>query len=188
MDGRTVLVLGAGPGTKRYIRALRQYVDRHHPLVLCLNVNKAVPKEMVDIYVACHDMRILIEADAYRGLCKPLILPLSRVPESISHAMNGLEVYDYGLRIVENKFHVGKHGCVLGNSLALPYAISVATAGGAKQILLAGVDGYAPSDPRQQEMIDMFEDYKKLSNSLPLLAITPTTYPVEQRSIYEPGL
>jgi len=34
----------------------------------------------------------------------------------------------------------------------------------------------------------MLEGYEKISASLPLSAITPTTYPVDQRSIYEPGL
>jgi len=54
--------------------------------------------------------------------------------------------------------------------------------------LLAGIDGYDPSDPRQQDMVDMLEEYEKIPESLSLLAITPTTYPIEQRSIYEPDL
>lgn len=68
------------------------------------------------------------------------------------------------------------------------YAIAVATAAGAEKILLAGVDGYPSSDPRQLEMVEMMNSYQQLSESLELSAVTPTTYPIDQRSIYEPGL
>jgi len=188
LKGRTVLILGAGPGTRRYIDALQRYAERHNPVVLCLNVNEAVPREMVDAYVACHETRILIESDSYAELGKPLILPLSRVPETIRDALDGVKIYDYGLRVAEERFRIAHNGCVLSNPLALAYAVSVATAGGASKILLAGVDGYESNDPRQQEMVEMLEGYEKISASLPLSAITPTTYPVDQRSIYEPGL
>ena len=188
LKGNTVLILGAGPGTKRYIEALRQYVERYKPVVLCLNVNDAVPPDMVNAYVACHETRILIESDSYSDLDKPLIIPLSRVPESILDALHGVEIFDYGLRVEESAFYIAHNGCVLSNPLALSYAISVATAGGAGKILLAGVDGYELTDPRQQEMVDILEGYESIPESLPLLAITPTTYPVDQRSIYEPGL
>ena len=188
LKGRTVLILGAGPSTKRYIEALRLYVENRELMVLCLNINESVPPEMVNAYVACHETRILIESDLYSDLSKPLIVPISRVPEGIYNALHEVELYDYGLRVEEGCFSVRQNGCVLSNPLALSYAISVATAGGADKILLAGIDGYDPSDPRQQDMVDMLEEYEKIPESLSLLAITPTTYPIEQRSIYEPDL
>ena len=183
--GREVLIIGSGESTERYIDEIQRFVNRYNLFVLCLNINEAVPREMVDAYVACHDMRILIESSSYIALETPLVLPLSRVPESIRHTIEDAHVYDYGLRIEEDQFSIMDNGCVLGSQLALAYAISIATASGAKQILLAGVDGYTAFDPRQQEMNGILESYGKCPGALPLKAITPTSYLIDQKSIYE---
>ena len=50
--------------------------------------------------------------------------------------------------------------------------------------MLTGVDGYEESDPRQLEMISSIERYKKISKSLPIFALTPTNYPITEKSIY----
>lgn len=188
LNGRSVLILGAGPSTKKYIDAIKLFVNKHKPVVLCLNVNEAVPVQMVDAYVACHETRILIEADSYSGLATPIILPLSRVPESIRDILKNIEIFDYGLRVNDECFEIAENGCVLTNSLALTYAISAATAGGANKVFLAGVDGYETSDSRQLEMISMLEEYRLKVNSIPLIAITPTTYPIQKSSIFEPDI
>jgi 4-hydroxy 2-oxovalerate aldolase len=186
MKGRTVLILGSGPSTEKYIESLLQYVAKHNPIVLCLNVNKVVPAEMIDAYVACHEMRILIESDSYVDLKKPLIIPMARVPKNIQEALQDIEVWDYGLRIEEGSLLIEENGCVMGAPLALMYAISIATAGKADQILLSGIDGYVPYDPRHQEMVNVIEEYETLYSDNKLIAITPTTFPMCQRSIYDP--
>ena len=184
-NGRDILILGAGAGTKRYINALQQYVMKKKPVVLCLNINEAVPNDIVDAYVACHESRILIELDHYSDLLKPLILPLSRVPEDIRNALNNVDIFDYGLRTQEGCYQITSNGCVLSRPLAIAYAMALATASGANKILLAGMDGYEISDPRQTEMIELLEKYSGIKHALPIIAITPTTYPVEKHSVYE---
>lgn len=186
LHGRTVLILGAGPSTKKYIETIQMFVSRHKPIVLCLNVNEVVPVEMVDAYVACHEIRILIESGSYSNLGKPIILPLSRVPDSIRGVLQNVEILDYGLRINKDCFEIAKNGCVLSTPLSLTYAISVATAGGAEKILMAGVDGYDASDSRQIVMIDVLRQYENIPEAISMSAITPTTYPIQQRSIFEP--
>jgi 4-hydroxy 2-oxovalerate aldolase len=102
--------------------------------------------------------------------------------------LNRIKILDYGLQLKINSIEIHKNGCILPNSLALFYAISVATAGGAERILLAGADGFNFDDARQQDMIELFNKYKNLKNSKPLLAITPTSLPVKQVSIFDPSL
>jgi len=188
LHGRDVLIIGSGPSTKKYIEVIQLFVEKYKPVVLCLNVNEAVPSYMVDAYVACHETRILIESDSYRGLGKPIILPLTRVENSICKDLHNLEILDYGLRINRDCFEIFKNGCMLNAPLAVAYAMSIVTAGGANKILMAGVDGYNSSDLRQLEMVNMLEKYEKKDNSIPILAITPTSYPIEQRSIFEPKI
>ncbi len=185
---RTVLIIGSGPGTKKYIGSLQRYIERVKPIVLCLNMSEHVPEEVVTAYVACHEIRVLVESDQYPSKEKPIIMPLSRIPKEIREALSDVNVLDYGLCIKDEGFEIHENGCVLKTPLAAAYAISVATSGGARQIMLMGMDGYDLGDPRQQEMVDMLDEYTSLDVSLPIIAITPTTYPVLQRSIYDPSL
>ena len=50
---------------------------------------------------------------------------------------------------------------VLPSPLVLAYALAVATGGHAKQILLAGFDGYSPGDPRNEEIESLFSVFLK---------------------------
>lgn len=187
-QGKSVLIIGAGASTAQHMGAIEQYVRRKQPLVLCLNINRAVPADLVSAYVACHESRILIEAHHYRNLGKPVILPLARVPGGVQALLKDVEVLDYGLRLSDKRVEVGDTGCMLPATLAAAYAIALATAAGAERILMTGFDGYAAGDPRQEEMIEVLEQYQRVDKAIQIMAITPTTYPIMQRSIYEPGL
>jgi 4-hydroxy 2-oxovalerate aldolase len=185
---KNILIIGSGPSTERYIEDLVKYIKKDKLIVLCLNINEFVPEKSVTAYVACHETRILMESDRYSGLVKPLVLPLSRIPKEMKNILSGANILDYGLRIKEGEFQIFENGCVLDSPLALIYALSLASVSGAKNILLAGIDGYELSDPKQQKMVAALEQYNKLSHTTPIYAITPTTYPIEQRSFYEPDL
>ena len=106
------------------------------------------------------------------------------MPERIHAATNKANILDYGLRIDEKCFNITTYGCVLPSPLAIAYAISLATAAGAKEILMTGVDGYKNSDIRQLEVENMFRQYKKRADAVTLTAITPTTYPINQSSLF----
>ena len=185
---KNVLIIGSGPGTKKYLKAILRFIRNKKPFVLCLNTNSVLPQEVVNAYVACNEMRILMELNHYSKLKKPLIIPVSRIPDSCREALSHTEILDYGLRVAMDDFSIGKNGCVLSSSLALGYAISIATAGKARKILCVGMDGYGYSDPRNDEIINLLKHYKSLSCSIPIVSLTPTSYPIDQKSLFEPGL
>jgi len=188
VKGRDVLIIGPGPGAQEHMPAICRFVEKRHPVVLCLNVNRLVPKEIVDAYIACHESRILMEAGQYNNLEKPLILPFGNFSDVIQRKLQDIEVWNYGMQIDIDAFSTGSTGCVLPRSLAVGYAMAVVTAGGAERILLAGFDGYPAGDVRQEEMLHLLEQYGRVEGTPPLLAVTPTTYPVKQGSIYSPKL
>lgn len=157
------------------------------PIVLCLNVNEIIPEDIVTAYVACHETRILIESDSYKKLSAPIILPLGRIPESIKELLSNIDFLDFGLSIKKDKFNIYDNGCTISKSLSLFYAISIATSSNADRILIAGADGYEVSDPRYNEVSLLFEQYNSLDNSLPIFAITKTSYSIDQKSIYNPN-
>ena len=138
--GKDVLIVGSGPSTKLYKDEIIKYIQRKSPVVLSLNLNEFFPEELVTAYVACHETRILIESDRYSGLTKPIILPFGNLPDELRKLLSNVSILDYGLRIKEDAFEILDNGCVLDSSLAINYAMSVATASGASQILLTGID------------------------------------------------
>lgn len=187
-QGKSVFIIGPGASTAQHIIAIEQYIRRNRPVVLCLNTNRAVSTDLVSAYVACHESRILIEAQHYSELHRPIILPLAMVPKGVLPLLDGVEVLDYGLRLSVGEVEVGDTGCVLPSSLSGAYALAIATASGAERILVAGYDGYAIGDPRHDEMIMVLAQCQRAANAIPIVAVTPTNYPITQRSIYEPNL
>ena len=185
--GKDVLILAPGNEVKRHIKAIVEYVKNRKPVVLCLNVNEIIPEDIVTAYVACHETRILIESDSYKKLSAPIILPLGRIPESIKELLSNIDFLDFGLSIKKDKFNIYDNGCTISKSLSLFYAISIATSSNADRILIAGADGYEVSDPRYNEVSLLFEQYNSLDNSLPIFAITKTSYSIDQKSIYNPN-
>jgi 4-hydroxy 2-oxovalerate aldolase len=65
-----------------------------------------------------------------------------------------------------------------------PYALAIAGAAKARQIYLAGFDGFGASDPRQQEMNAIFDLFKIAFPNIDVTALTPSSYNVSQSSIY----
>ena len=187
-SGRTVLILSSGPGVVKYIKQLQRYIKKHKPMVICINLNESIPIDMVDAFVACHEIRILIESSLYPKLNKPIILPISRSPKDVQGLLKQSRVLDYGLRVEEGSFLYTDNGCILSAPFALMYAISIATSGRAKNIFIAGADGYSAHDSRQRKMIGMLEQYKVTSDAIPLTAITPTTYPINSVSLFDKNL
>ena len=181
---RDVLVIGPGPGTRKYLSALIDYIDRYKPFVICLNSDTEVPNDRVDTYAVCHHTRLLTELDRYMKFGKPILMPYGILPEIIQKKISNLTVLDYGVHIEAGKFEIQNNNCIVPGLLVAPYAFAAATMGGAARILLAGFDGYGPGDPRQEEMVEVINCYRTLPKPVPLIAITPSTYGIEQSSVY----
>jgi 4-hydroxy 2-oxovalerate aldolase len=93
------------------------------------------------------------------------------------------KLWDYGLNIKQNTLIIGQSECTLPYELSIGYALSLASIGGAKDVSLVGFDGYNRDDIRQTRMNELLDLYNKQS-SLPIVALTPTTYQITQGSIY----
>lgn len=185
---REVLILGSGPSLAEHLEAVRRYIDNRKPVVICLNVKEYIPREKISVYAACHSTRLALETEKYTALQRPLVLPLGGVPDSIRQYLAGSEIRDYGVKIQPGQFSANKNYCVLPSLLSFGYAIALACAGEASRILLAGFDGYQAGDPRQQEMVETLECYARYPQSVELISVTPTSYSIDQNSIYSPWL
>jgi len=185
IEGRDVIIIAPGLQAKRHMDAIKKYIYEKTPVVLCLNINNDIPEDLVTAYVACHETRILIECASYKKISKPIIIPVLRIPKAIKDTLDGINILDYGMVVNKDNLEINTNGCVLPSSLALFYAISIATIGNANNILLAGADGYSVSDIRHKVVKDYLEKYQDLECSVPITSVTPSLYSIQQRSIYQ---
>ena len=181
---KEVLILGTGPGIEEHKLAIEQYVKKNKPFVIGLNTQKSINEKLINIRVACHSLRLTTDRKKYKSLKQPLVLPLKRFSTEIKSYLQNKQVLDFGIQVVNEKFEFKKNYVILPNSLAVSYAIGIATSGIAKKILLAGFDGYMADDPRRVEMDRMFSIYNQTNSKIPIFSITPTKYNISSISIY----
>ena len=184
IEGREVLVLGAGPGVHAHRPALEAFIREHKPFVIALNTQKTLEESLIDIRAACHPVRLLADCSEHARLPHPLATPASMLPEDVRNALGGKELLDFGLSVKPGVFEFHDHYAVLPTSLVVAYALAIATSGRAQRILLAGFDGYGADDPRSTEMETLFEIYSETAGALPLVSITPTRYGIHKASVY----
>ena len=113
---------------------------------------------------------------------------MTRIGNLIGELIKELDIYDYGLAVETDTFEFQPTGCRLHLPYTACYALAVASQAGAKMISLIGFDGYTSDDPRQIEMNKVFDLYEKHKRSVPIASLTPTTYRLEQKSIFAPRI
>jgi len=183
---KEVLIIGAGPSVNIYREGILEYIEKAVPAVLFLNINHYLPCSLAKATIVAHKTRALFDSQQYHNLNHPIILPEARLGTFLKDQLKGLEILNYGLTLEEGSFSIGSNSCRLQWPLAAAYAFAVVTQAGASKISLVGFDGYSADDPRQEEMNDVFLKYSELDKGLKIKTLTPTTYRVEQSSIFSP--
>jgi 4-hydroxy 2-oxovalerate aldolase len=179
-----VLIIGAGSSSTRHCKAIEAYVKKHNPFVIALNTQKSISEDLINARAACHPVRVLADCNEYLGLPQPLIVPASMLPNNVKQKLKQKKLFDFDIAITANNFVFNTSNCTLPNLLVLSYALAIASSGKAKQILLAGFDGYGADDPRRKEIDDVFNLYQKAEGSVDFFSITETRYEIPIKSIY----
>jgi len=175
-EDRTVLILGAGNGVAAHRPALEDFIKHHKPLVLALNTQSSIDQNMIDIRIACHPVRLLADADDHAALPQPLITPFSMLPENLRSELGAKDIFDFGLGMAPGRFEFHQQHCLAPNLLVLSYALAAATSGKAAKIMMAGFDGYAPGDARNEEMEAMLSAFAQSGAAVKPVSITPSRY------------
>lgn len=184
VSGRTVLLLGTGPGVERHRAALEEFVSKFKPVVLALNTQEQISSHLIDARIACHPVRLLADCEHHVKLPHPLITPASMLPDEVREALSGKALYDFGIEVSKDKFFFSDSYGVVPTSLVIAYALAMISSGHAKEILLAGFDGYETDILRNQEVNRILKLYSEAPGALPVTSITATRYEVDVQSIY----
>ena len=141
-------------------------------------------KKLIDIYAACNPLKLIANTENYKNLKSPLAIPKTLINKEIKKKLKKVKIFDFGVGLEHNTFKFNKDGAILPRLFTLVYALSIATSGGAKRILLAGFDGYGSTDIRTKILDELLHLYSASMGARPLLAVTPTTYSINSTSIF----
>lgn len=184
IEGRDVLLLGAGPGVALHRQALESYIRKYKPIVMALNTQGKIDPLLIDVRIASHPVRLLADCETHNNLSQPLITPYSMLPEDVQASLKRDNILDYGIQVQADTFIFERTYCITPTPLVVAYALAVATSGKANRVLLAGFDGYNDDDPRTKEMDDLLECYIRSQGAVEIAAITPSKYKMDQKSVY----
>ena len=181
LKNRNVLIVGPGESTRKYKSFLKKFVIKNNVFIIYLNTSKDIGVNSSRIRVACIPHRIISDAQFHKNSKDSLALPSSMMSRRIHTLVKSKnkKIFDYGLSIRnKNSIIIKNNYCVLPRSLTVGYSISVAISGKAKQIFLAGFDGYKADDPYNDETNQFFNIIKKKYGSSLLTSLTPTKYDI----------
>ena len=184
MQGRSVLILGTGPGVLKYCEAIELFIEQHQPYVIALNTQKNISENLIDARAACHPVRLLADCKEHMTLPQPLITPASMLPKDVKGVLKDKELFDFGISVNGIDFKYKDYYAELPTSLVVAYAMAIATSGKAKNIYIAGFDGYPEGDPRNEEAEAVFRAYLSSSKCCDVSSITPTRYRIKSASLY----
>ena len=184
ISNKDVLIIGTGPSIKDYKTIIENYVIKNKLYVIALNTQKSINEKLINIRATCNSLSLISDRNNYKKIKQKIVLPLSRMSEDITSSLKYNKILDFGLEVKQNKFEFRENYVVSPNSLVASYALGIATSGKAKNILLAGFDGYPSDDPRRIEMDEVFTLFRKYSKKTKILSITPTKFKINSVSIY----
>lgn len=185
IEGREVMILGAGLGVAKHRTALETYIRNKKPVVIALNTQGGIDTDLIDLRAACHPVRLMADCDAHLSLPQPLITPASMLPEDLRTQLSSKTLLDFGINLVSDQFAFNDTYCSTPSLLVLAYALAVAGSGKASRILLAGFDGYPEGDARNTEVENILRILADSENSPEVVSITPTRYKhLKQLSVY----
>jgi 4-hydroxy 2-oxovalerate aldolase len=181
---REVLLIGTGPGVREHKNAIEAYIKRNKPIVAALNAQQEIDDALINVRFGCHPLRLLADAEQHNRLPQPLITPVNMLSVDLKAQLKDKELHDFGLSISEDVFEFYDTGCKAPTPLVMGYALAALSSGKAKRVLMVGFDGYPSGDPRNEEMNSVVKKYKQSQGALELIALTPSRYDIETRSIY----
>lgn len=184
-NNKDVLIIANGAGLERHQIGITQYILEKKPIVISLNIIDNIDENIIDYYCLSHNSKYLTQNKTYKGLSKPVIYPSNRFKDIEKELSRNYEHLNCPVQVRDEHYVVSKNVITIPYDLTIAYALGVCELANAKSVALAGFDGYDSNDSRQLEMVKLFQ-LSEDTLSYPIVAITPTNYLIEKRSVYAP--
>ena len=181
---KEVILISSGPKFIEYKKEIEKYIIKKKPFVIALNTSVKINKKLIDLYVACNPLKLLSEVESYKKISSPLAVPTFLLSGKLRKKFKKIKILNFGIGLKNNSFKFFSKSSYIPKLYTVAYALSIAASGKAKKILLAGFDGYSGLDRRSKIVEEIFQSYFKSKGSIPAIAITPSAYKIEKKSIY----
>lgn len=185
-DQKNILIIGNGPSVHKYSKDIEKYIVKTKPIVISINIVESIPQEFVDYYIVSHNSKFLSEAQKYNKLKQTIILPKHRFTEAEIKALSDVTILDYGLSVEAKKLAAMGNYATIPYDVTAAYVLTVLLESKVRTICSVGFDGYEINDPRQQEMVSIFNLYSAIEGRVEITSLTPTAYSITEGSIYAP--
>jgi len=182
----SAVLIGSGEMATRHIYAIEHFLQNTNNKVFALNQGIKQINSLIDIHVISHNAKQINYQHLLKGLEGYVLAPAARFAPSEIERLNTDRIINYPMTVAAGTFLSDKKGCSIPFDLTAAYALSAIVALGFTKIYLIGFDGYEYADSRQKEMSELFHLFRSKYPSVDLVALTPTTYPIIQSSVYGP--
>jgi 4-hydroxy 2-oxovalerate aldolase len=181
---KEILILTNSVSTKKYQTAIELYIKEKNPIVISVNINQFIEPSLIDYYIISHNVKFLTDAEKYKNLKKPIILPKHRFDDDEACALNEIEYIDLGFSNKSELLTVSNSYIDTKYDYTSAYLLGMLLISKPKLVYLVGFDGYQNDDSRQQDMTNLFSQYNNIEGAPTLIALTPSSYQVIKGSIY----
>ncbi|GAM69532.1 4-hydroxy-2-oxovalerate aldolase [Vibrio sp. JCM 19236] len=185
-DNHKILIIANSRSTEKYAKAIESYIKNVNPTVISLNTTDYISHDLIDYYAISHNSKFLSQSKLYKSLNKPIILPKCRFTKDELLELRDIELIDFGMEVTKNKLQSHSVYTSVPSDSTTAYVLGALLESDVNSISVVGFDGYSRNDIRQQEMLEILELYKEQENSIDILSLTPTSYPIIKGSIYAP--
>ena len=184
IKNKEVLLLSSGPKLNEYKKEIEKFITLKKPFVIALNTQVKINKKLIDLHVACNPLKLMAEAQQYKNITSPLVVPVSLLSNQIKEKLKKVKILDFGVGLKDNSFKFYNSCSNIPKLYTVAYALSIAASGKAKRIFLAGFDGYQKNDRRLKIIDEIFHNYSSAIGTVPVIAVTPSIYNIQKKSIY----
>ncbi|MDC3104664.1 hypothetical protein OA383_02950 [Candidatus Pelagibacter bacterium] len=178
IKNKDILILGPGKNLIKSKVKIEKFIEKRDLFVIGLNIFKSIREELIKLRVSCHPFRLISDGPNYNKFKKKLVIPYSMLRDNLKKNIRlKNSFYDYGLSVANNKtIKIKNDHCILPFPLAVAYALSIAIAGKANSIMLAGFDGYKASDSDKDNTEEVFKIIKNRFIKKKITSLTKTNY------------
>jgi len=181
---KEVLLISSGNSTREYKKEIEKYILDKHPIVISLNTYSGINNKLINFYISCNPIKLLVNDKLIKNIKKPIILPLSFITHNDLNKFSKLKILNYEIDFKPNTYKFYEKSGVIPRLYDVSYALAVAASGKASKILLAGFDGYKFDDIRNKIVNELFYEFIQSEKGISLISITPTNYSLKSISIY----
>ena len=185
---KNILILGSGKNLLINKKKIQKIIKSKKLFVIALNTFQSVNEKFINLRVSCHPFRIMSDMKKYKNFETKIVFPYSMMGKNLKQKMRLKKnnYFDYGLQLNnKKKFVIRKNFCSLPFPLAIGYAFSLAVAGKAKSIKVAGFDGYNKSDSDQDETDQVFKYFSSKYFKKKITSLTKTKYKRLKFNLYD---